>query len=113
VFKDGLGYRDSGAVECALIDVLGVCWVRLFVAERFYSQALDTPGADVERYERRLTRTHRRFTSSLESLARVRRLLAPRGPRVLAQIAVMQQPARAPHDAEGEVVESPRRLKSG
>lgn len=76
MFKE-LDYDDASAMERMLIENIVLCWLRLHEREfRLESIMAKNPSfSDVEYYERRISDAQRRFLRSVETLARVRRLM--------------------------------------
>jgi hypothetical protein len=72
-----LSAPSDGAMERLLIGHVVLCWLRLMMVDRGYTCALDqsitlTLGAY---WEKRLSAAQKRFTRSVENLARVRKLM--------------------------------------
>jgi hypothetical protein len=77
LLKQGMGYAEASPTERALIEHAVLCQVRLGIIEHLYSRRTAEGRMDVtEHYEKRLTLAQRRFTRAVETLARVRALLA-------------------------------------
>jgi hypothetical protein len=83
VQRNELGYEDASPIERSLIEHVCLCWLRLYVCELRYetntksSQTL----AQGAYWEKKLSSHQRRYLRSVESLARVRRLLKePKSP---------------------------------
>ena len=78
LLKRRLGYEDASPAEQVLIEHAVLCHVRLGMVEHMYSRV--TSGGHnaetVEHYEKRLTMAQKRFTRAVETLAKVRGLLA-------------------------------------
>lgn len=73
-----LGAGDAPPLERLLIDQVVLCWLRMYLAESWYSQK-QKQGATIEilgHVERVLTMAQRRYLRAIEALARVRRLNA-------------------------------------
>ncbi len=74
-----LGIATATPLEKLLIQDVTICWVRLQGVEQTYSANFNTGnGVTLTKaayLEKRLSATHRRYLQSVESLARVRRLL--------------------------------------
>jgi hypothetical protein len=75
-FKQGLGYAEASPAERVLIEHAALCHARLGMIEHLYSRRTSERMDVVEHYEKRLTLAQRRFTRAVETLARVRALLA-------------------------------------
>jgi hypothetical protein len=86
-----LQFEQSTLPERLLIEQVLLCWVRLGVLEQ--AQTATMRGGQQFAYlnylEMATTHAQRRYTNAIQSLARVRRLLAPRGARVLVNALVM------------------------
>lgn len=85
-----LGAEGASPLEKLLIDQVVVAWLRWVQAELTYQQIFQGQGVSLQRasyLEKRLTATHGRYLRSIESLARVRRLLA----RAPMQVNIAQQ----------------------
>lgn len=88
--KRSLGSKTASPLEVLLIDDIALCWLRLQLLEHHYSSAFNAGNvtfARAEYLEKRLSATRRRYHQAIESLARVRALLARAG----VQINVAQQ----------------------
>jgi hypothetical protein len=74
--REKLGYEGASEMEQLLISHASLCWLRLGLAEFYYSKALgsNTTFRALEHYEKALSGAQRRFTRACETLARVRRL---------------------------------------
>ncbi len=76
--KTEMGYETSSFVEQMLIDEIIMCWLRLQVMEQ--SHLSSTTGQhsmkEGEYCERRLHLTHKRYLQSIETLAKVRKMIA-------------------------------------
>ena len=76
--KDQLGYAQSPALECMLIDQVVLCWLRLHQLEAAYTNRLVAPNSHTHEsglyWDKRLNSAQRRYTRACESLARVRKL---------------------------------------
>lgn len=92
-FKAQLGYQAATPLERLLIDQVGLCWLRLQIAEMSYAGADSRRAtlrlAELDYWERRLNASQRRFLRAMETLARIRKL-ASRTPEIL-QINIAQQ----------------------
>jgi len=94
-----MGFDGSTLPERLLIEQVLLCWLRLSLLERQQTRALESnqPYAYLYYLQTATTQAQRRYTNAINSLARVRRLLRPRG--ALFQVNVLQvageQPARA------------------
>jgi hypothetical protein len=86
-----LQFEQSTLPERLLIEQVLLCWVRLGVLEE--AQTATMRGTHQFSYlnylEMATTHAQRRYTNAIQSLARVRRLLAPRGARVLVNALVV------------------------
>jgi hypothetical protein len=71
-----LGYDQAPALERLLIDQVVICWLRMYLAEGWYSQKQEQGGPlqAMEHIEKVLSTTQRRYLRAIESLARVRKL---------------------------------------
>lgn len=74
--KAELGHADASPAERVLIEHAVLCHVRLGMIEHLYSRRTTDRMDVTEHYEKRLTLAQRRFTRAVETLARVRALLA-------------------------------------
>jgi hypothetical protein len=90
--REEMGHAEDGGAERALVEHVGVCWLRLALAEIHLSAAYSQSEniKVIEFYERRLTAAQKRFTRAVETLAKVRRL-ASRAP--LFQVNIETPPA--------------------
>jgi len=74
-----LGIETATPLERLLIDDVIICWLRMQTFEQTYSTAYATGGgvsfAKAQYLESRLSATHRRYLQSVETLARIRRLV--------------------------------------
>jgi len=78
---------NPSALERLMAERIVACWLQLQYAEIVYAQNLGKLSIpQSEYYERRLNRLHRRYLSSVKSLAQIRKM----GPAVL-QINVAEQ----------------------
>jgi hypothetical protein len=81
-----LGYAKATALERLLIQNIALCWLRTNMMEQTYTHhAMGGAGismATAEYLERRLSCTQRRYLRAVESLARVRGLLARAGVQI-------------------------------
>ncbi len=75
-------------LECLLVEQIVICYLRLQIAESAYTAATFTTA---EHYEKRLSATQKRYLRSIETLARVRRLL--KLPAVQVNVAIGGQQA--------------------
>jgi hypothetical protein len=93
ILRADLGYEHSSPVESLLIDHAVLSYVRLGLAEVKYSWVMRRSHRFDEGAfnEMKLTQAQRRFTRSIESLARVRRMLS----QVRTPVAVEGGPLRA------------------
>lgn len=77
--KAQLGYESSNPIDRSLIDHCVTCWLRLNETELRY-EAVTGDGSTTltrqEHWERRLSMAQHRYLKSVESLAKVRRLLS-------------------------------------
>jgi hypothetical protein len=86
--RRSLGAETATPLEKLLIEDVALCWLRLQFVEQMYSQNLNGAGITKRTYlEQWLSATRRRYLQALESLARVRALLA----RVPLQVNIAQQ----------------------
>ena len=76
LLKAELGHAEASPAERVLIDHAVMCHVRLGMVEHLYSRNASGRLDIIEHYEKRLTMAQRRFTRAVETLARVRALLA-------------------------------------
>jgi len=84
-------YDQSSAIEKGLIDHIVLCWLRLHICEFDYDRY--TKNASLERalfWEKALTAAQKRYLRSVETLARVRKLMQP-APSPIALALVKQQ----------------------
>jgi len=95
VVAEEMGYSDAPAIERLLIKQIVACWMRVqWIETRLTAQMrLDSYVVrECEHLERRLSAAQKRFTRSVESLARVRKLtratkpLEATGPRRLEAV---------------------------
>ena len=97
--KAELGFESSSLPERLLIEQVLLCWLRLSRLEQEQNRAErgGQPYAYLHYLQTATTQAQRRYTNAISSLARVRRLLRPRGP--LFQVNVLavagETPARA------------------
>jgi hypothetical protein len=78
---------DPSPLEKLLAERICACWLQLQYAEIIYAQNLGKMNlAQCEHYQRRLDRLHRRYLSSIKTLAQIRKL----GPAVQINIAEKQ-----------------------
>ena len=86
--QNSLGYREGSPVERALIDHIGVCWVRLQLAEHVLSSVTSGQHAlsDGRYREMRVTEAQTRYLRALALLERLRRY----APNVQINIANQQ-----------------------
>lgn len=74
--KAELGHAEASPAERVLIEHAVLCHARLGMIEHLYSRSTSGRMDVTEHYEKRLTLAQRRFTRAVETLARVRALLA-------------------------------------
>jgi hypothetical protein len=69
-----LGAADASPLEKLMINRIGLCWLRLMITESACALLLNGNFAlkQCEHYDKELTRAHRRYTSAIESLSRLR-----------------------------------------
>jgi hypothetical protein len=77
-----LGGAQASPLEQLLIEQIGICWLRMQIAELSYTRAVHGGSesytiAGAEHQARMLEATQRRYFRAIEALARVRRLLTP------------------------------------
>jgi hypothetical protein len=108
-----LGYEGSTLPERLLIEQVLLCWVRLGVLERSQTRAMkgSQPYAWMNYLETATTLAQRRYTNAIQSLARVRRLMRPRGP--LFQVNVLAVSADKKPGAITVEAEEVRQLGEG
>jgi hypothetical protein len=101
-----LGYEGSSLPERLLIEQVLLCWLRLSLLERQQTRALESnqPYAYLYYLQTATTQAQRRYTNAINSLARVRRLLRPRGP--LFQVNVLAVAGDTPARASSITVEA-------
>jgi hypothetical protein len=87
--REELGYETSTLPERLLIEQVLLCWLRLSVVEDCQTRTMtgSHPYVYLNYLETATTHAQRRYTNAIQSLARVRRLLRPRG--ALFQINVL------------------------
>jgi hypothetical protein len=76
VLRREMGCDEASSAERILIEHAVMCHVRLGMIEHLYSRHVSGRMDVAEHYEKRLTLAQRRFTRAVETLARVRALLA-------------------------------------
>lgn len=89
--RDGMGYDDADFIERGLIDNVLLTWLRLYTCEFQYQQY--TKNASLDRalfWEKALSAAQKRFLRSVETLARVRKLMQPAA-NPLTMMLVKQQ----------------------
>lgn len=92
--RDELNYKDASAIERSLIEHICLCWLRLYCCEVRYELASHNATlAQGEFWEKKLSAHQRRYLRSVETLARVRRLMKP-APNPLTMMLVKQQIGR-------------------
>lgn len=76
-----LGFEQSTLAERLLIEQVLLCWLRLGVLERAQTRAMrgEQSIAYLTYLEAATTLAQKRYTNALTALARVRRLMQPRG----------------------------------
>jgi len=69
-----LGVAEASPLERLMINRVAMCWLRLMIAETACALLLNGNYAltQCEHYDKELTRAHRRYTSAIESLSRLR-----------------------------------------
>lgn len=88
--RRSLGEATASPLELLLIQQIAICWMRLQLMEQVYSLNFSSGNvsfAKATHLEHRLSSTQKRYLHAVESLARVRRLLARPG----VQINVAEQ----------------------
>lgn len=86
-----MNYDQSSGIEKGLIDNIVLCWLRLHICEFQYEQY--TKNASLARalfWEKALSAAQKRFLRSVETLARVRKLMQPAA-NPLTMMLVKQQ----------------------
>ena len=75
--RDELDYDRASAVERSLIEHVALCWLRLYICELRYEQNMQESLtlAQGEYWEKKLSANQRRYLRSVETLARVKRLV--------------------------------------
>jgi hypothetical protein len=76
LLRQEMGYEEATPTERMMIEHAVLCHVRLGMMEHLYSRHVSGRMDVAEHYEKRLTLAQRRFTRAVETLARVRALLA-------------------------------------
>lgn len=76
LLRQEMGIEEATPAERILIEHAVMCHVRLGMIEHLYSRNTSGRMDVTEHYEKRLTLAQRRFTRAVETLARVRALLA-------------------------------------
>ena len=77
LMRSELGYEDSPLIERLIIDEIILCWLRHYQAQYKHMQ-IEQGGMTLEQgkyWEKRVAATQRRLLRSIESLARVRKVL--------------------------------------
>lgn len=71
-----MGYEGASAVERSLIEHVCLCWLRLYATElRYEVNMKEATLAQGEFWEKKLSANQLRYLRSIETLARVRRLM--------------------------------------
>ena len=100
---DELAGPDPSPVERALADVAATSWFALRLHESHYIAAVRSEDgmtlAQSEHAQRRIDRAHRRFLSTIKTLATVRRLALPAVQVNIANRQQIAQIAGTPHEA--------------
>ena len=65
---------DPSPIERLLAERAAFCWMTVYEYERQYANSRDLPPRQAEFHQRRIDAAHRRFLSSLKTLATVRKL---------------------------------------
>jgi hypothetical protein len=85
--REELAGPEPSPLERLPAERIGTCWLQLAYADLVYSQNLDEMTmAQSDWHQRRLDRLHRRYLSSIKTLAQIRKL----GPAVQINIADKQ-----------------------
>jgi len=85
--KKDLAGPDPSPLERLLAERIVACWLQLQYADAIYAQNLDDMNMTQSEYhQRRLDRLHRRYLSSIKTLAQIRKL----GPAVQINLAEKQ-----------------------
>ncbi len=85
--REELAGPDPSPLEQLLTERVVACWLQLQYAEAIYAQNLgELSMVQSEYHQRRLDRLHRRYLSSIKTLAQIRKL----GPAVQINIAEKQ-----------------------
>jgi len=85
--REELAGPDPSSLEQLLAERIVACWLQLQYAETIYAQNLgDMNMVQSEYHQRRLDQLHRRYLSSIKTLAQIRKL----GPAVQINIAEKQ-----------------------
>jgi len=83
--RRSLGEATATPLEKLLIQDIAICWLRLQLMEQVYSLNYSSDNLSIAKadyLERRLSATHKRYLQSVETLARVRRLLSRAGVQI-------------------------------
>jgi hypothetical protein len=79
-FRDKLAGPNPSPIETVLADTAATCWFAFRMHEAQYAGTVSGDGMSLtqsEHAQRRMDRAHRRFLSTLKTLASVRRLALP------------------------------------
>jgi hypothetical protein len=85
--RNDLAGENPSALENLLVERIVVCWLQVQHFEVLYARSMKSlPGAQSEHHQKRIDRAHRRYLSSIRSLAQIRKM----GPAVQINIAEKQ-----------------------
>jgi len=77
LLREGLAGPDPAPIERLLAERAAFCWLTVYEYERQYANSRNLPAKQAEFHQRRIDAAHRRFLSSLKTLATVRKLALP------------------------------------
>jgi hypothetical protein len=72
-----LGGPNPSPIERLLAERAAFCWLTVYEYERQYANSRNLPPKQAEHHQRRIDAAHRRYLSSLKTLATVRKLALP------------------------------------
>ena len=75
--REELAGPEPTPIERLLAERAAFCWLTVYEYERQYASRGQPPGGQAEYHQRRIDAAHRRFLSSLKTLATVRKLAVP------------------------------------
>ncbi len=89
--RRSLGEPDVSPMERLLIDQVVICYLRMNLTEQYYENAM-TDGCSLAArsyWERKLSTVQRRYLRSIETLARVRKLMRQIAMRIAVVIGLL------------------------